>query len=231
MIPTLESFISFKAAQNTDISSLPHSRSSLPQAVLDMYNTIQALFTRPSSRLSIVELTVVHVFHAACIAYILMHGGLYGVMNQWAAPLLTYFAMRNYVNLFYASFIAATLPSSFIASLPSYRRVALSAALQASIPEIDTHVPEKLKDLRSRIHWIHCIILFGTPIISVYGASMVPLSMPVAIWSLVYYFMTGMGITAGYHRLWSHQSYKASKIVEFYLLCAASGALEGSLKW
>lgn len=42
---------------------------------------------------------------------------------------------------------------------------------------------------------------------------------------------TGTGITAGYHRLWAHRSYNASKPLEYALAMAGTGAVEGSIKW
>ncbi len=43
--------------------------------------------------------------------------------------------------------------------------------------------------------------------------------------------ITGLGITAGYHRLWAHRSFRASLLVRLALLIGGSGALEGSVKW
>lgn len=39
------------------------------------------------------------------------------------------------------------------------------------------------------------------------------------------------GITAGYHRLWAHRSYNASKSLQYILAMAGAGAVEGSIKW
>jgi stearoyl-CoA desaturase (Delta-9 desaturase) len=51
----------------------------------------------------------------------------------------------------------------------------------------------------------------------------------------IFFFMmqaTGLAITAGYHRLLSHQSYEASPIVRFLLLCFGAAAFQNSaLKW
>ncbi len=45
-------------------------------------------------------------------------------------------------------------------------------------------------------------------------------------------FITGLGITAGYHRLMSHKAYKTNRAVEAVLLFFASMAIEGSaLRW
>jgi len=42
---------------------------------------------------------------------------------------------------------------------------------------------------------------------------------------------TGFGITMGYHRLWSHRTYKASNILKIILAFAGAGASEGSIIW
>lgn len=39
------------------------------------------------------------------------------------------------------------------------------------------------------------------------------------------------GITAGYHRLWAHRAYNASKPLQYALAMAGAGAVEGSIKW
>lgn len=42
------------------------------------------------------------------------------------------------------------------------------------------------------------------------------------------YFQTH---ATGYHRLWSHRAYKASKPLQFVLAVAGAGAVQGSIKW
>ena len=39
------------------------------------------------------------------------------------------------------------------------------------------------------------------------------------------------GITAGYHRLWAHRSYNASRPLQYALAMLGAGAVEGSIKW
>ena len=48
---------------------------------------------------------------------------------------------------------------------------------------------------------------------------------------MAYYYVTALGITAGYHRLWAHRSYKASIVLQYALALAASGAVQGSIRW
>ena len=43
------------------------------------------------------------------------------------------------------------------------------------------------------------------------------------------YWLAGLGITAGAHRLWSHRAYKAHDIVRFFLMLCNSLANQGSI--
>ncbi|KAI4164241.1 MAG: hypothetical protein LQ342_002206 [Letrouitia transgressa] len=45
------------------------------------------------------------------------------------------------------------------------------------------------------------------------------------------YFLTGLGITAGYHRLWAHTSYSATLPLRVFLAAVGGGAVEGSVRW
>lgn len=62
-----------------------------------------------------------------------------------------------------------------------------------------------LRFLRDRVNWLHAPLLIGTPILALYGLATTPLVRATALFSVVWYFMTGVGITGGYHRLWAHR--------------------------
>lgn len=98
-------------------------------------------------------------------------------------------------------------------------------------PEVEAKSYTDLADFVKHINVINSIILVGAPIAGIYGMLTVPLVWQTALFSVIYYFYTGLGITAGYHRLWAHRSYSASFPVSFFLMLAGSGALEGSIKW
>lgn len=51
------------------------------------------------------------------------------------------------------------------------------------------------------------------------------------IFSLLYYIFSMLGITAGYHRLWSHRSYAASVPLRAFLLFGGTSAVQGSCLW
>lgn len=46
----------------------------------------------------------------------------------------------------------------------------------------------------------------------------------------VFYLVSGFGITAGYHRLWSHKAFEASLPARILLMLAGTAAVEGSIR-
>lgn len=85
--------------------------------------------------------------------------------------------------------------------------------------------------LAQRINWLSTTIIF-TPLVGLLaGAAAVPLRRETLALALAQYVLTGLGITAGYHRCWSHKSYSASAPVEFVLLAWGAAAFEGSARW
>jgi stearoyl-CoA desaturase (delta-9 desaturase) len=95
-----------------------------------------------------------------------------------------------------------------------------------------TSSPVPLKPLSYKdINWVHTIILTATPLIALYGIITVQLTAWTLVWSVIYYFITGLGITAGYHRHWAHKSYSAILPLQVVLALAGGGAVQGSIKW
>lgn len=62
------------------------------------------------------------------------------------------------------------------------------------------------------------------------GAYYTKLRLETFFFSLFYAIFTGFGLTAGYHRLWAHRSYNASKPVQCCLALMGAAALLGSIK-
>ncbi len=94
-----------------------------------------------------------------------------------------------------------------------------------------------MKRLRiDNLDWVNTSFLILTPIatvalIATYVAKdgFDPMMLIPAVFM---YFLSGMSITAGYHRLLSHKAYKANKFVKFVLLLFGAGAFQNSaLKW
>lgn len=49
------------------------------------------------------------------------------------------------------------------------------------------------------------------------------------ITTVVLFFVTGMSITAGYHRLWAHKTYEAHPVVKVFLAIGGAMALQNSI--
>nr|BAJ04704.1 delta9-fatty acid desaturase [Gelatoporia subvermispora] len=81
------------------------------------------------------------------------------------------------------------------------------------------------------LNYISVMVLTITPAISIWGLCTQKLRWETFLFSVFYYYVTGLGITAGYHRLWAHRSYNASKPLQYFLAMAGAGAVEGSIKW
>ena len=45
----------------------------------------------------------------------------------------------------------------------------------------------------NELNWLHFAILAGTPVVGLVGAYYTPLRWETAVWSVVYYYMTGLG--------------------------------------
>lgn len=54
-----------------------------------------------------------------------------------------------------------------------------------------------LRNWYKHVNWFHCVLLLGTPLIGLYGALTTELQTKTLIWSIIYYYITGLGITAG----------------------------------
>jgi len=81
------------------------------------------------------------------------------------------------------------------------------------------------------VNWIHTSLLTLTPALAIYGLYSTKLTLPTFILSVIMYFWTGLGITGGYHRLWSHRAYSAHFLVRLSLCLGGAAAFQGSAKW
>lgn len=101
-------------------------------------------------------------------------------------------------------------------------------------PERKLHISEQpftFSNWHKHINWINTTLIVIIPLLGIAATPFVPLSWKTFVWSVVYYAMTGLGITAGYHRLFAHRSYTASLPLQVLLMMWGSGAAEGSIKW
>lgn len=82
-----------------------------------------------------------------------------------------------------------------------------------------------------QINWISFVVIFTPMVGFLIGSQFVPLKRNTLILAIVQYFLTGMSITCGYHRLWSHKSYQASWPLKFVLAMWGAAAYQGSVRW
>lgn len=74
----------------------------------------------------------------------------------------------------------------------------------------------------------HILLLVGLPIYFFYYTP----SLSLILISIVLLFLTGLSITGGYHRYFSHRTYRAKPVVELFLLFFGAMAGQGSaLRW
>ncbi|MCM8537949.1 MAG: fatty acid desaturase [Lentisphaeraceae bacterium] len=91
--------------------------------------------------------------------------------------------------------------------------------------------PESVPD------WTNTIVLFSTPLLAIIFVPyhwLVNGGFTIFEWSCFAFFMvaTGTGITAGYHRLWSHKAYDANVLVRlWYAYWGACATQNSILKW
>lgn len=57
--------------------------------------------------------------------------------------------------------------------------------------------PTTLQNWHKHVNWVQSILLLGTPLIGLYGALTTELQTKTLIWAIIYYYITGLGITAG----------------------------------
>jgi len=104
------------------------------------------------------------------------------------------------------------------------------AAAATTKPHI-TDTPITWGNWYKHVNWLNVYLIIGIPMAGLYAATFTPLYTKTAIWAVAYYFATGLGITAGYHRLWAHTSYSARLPLQIFLAAVGGGAVEGSIRW
>lgn len=110
----------------------------------------------------------------------------------------------------------------------------MSAIKQAADASKKVHIadtPITWKNWPRHVDWLNVLFIVGIPLYGSIQAFWVPLQLRTAVWAVAYYYYTGIGITAGYHRLWAHCSYSATLPLRIWLAAAGGGAVQGSIRW
>jgi len=189
---------------------------------------------------------------------LIWYHGIFAPLYFWFIPLCLYKdAIFPYWTRWYRRGIHIHFPIDVSTKIPSYHLRWFSGIIKNELSKTE-NVKSKTKKLSKsikcqtstqtqvqrsnvfwsqswykRINWLNVLILFGNPLITIYGLVNYYERITGKVIGLMifYYFFTGLGITAGYHRYWSHRCFQASLLVRLLLLCGGSGALEGSIKW
>lgn len=66
---------------------------------------------------------------------------------------------------------------------------------------------------------------------SIYGIFTTSIQWKTLVLSIIWYLLSGLGITAGYHRCFSHRSYKSRWPLRLHHLIWGAAAVQGSAKW
>jgi stearoyl-CoA desaturase (delta-9 desaturase) len=81
------------------------------------------------------------------------------------------------------------------------------------------------------VNWPQATLLCLEPFIALYGLFTTSFVWQTALFTFFWYFLTGLGITAGYHRLFAHRAYEARLSLKYFLLIMGAGSVQGSAQW
>ncbi|KAI9144416.1 hypothetical protein BKA69DRAFT_1122271 [Paraphysoderma sedebokerense] len=85
--------------------------------------------------------------------------------------------------------------------------------------------------LWKRVKWLELFLFVSTPFVWLLGILYVPLQTKTLIAAVLYYYLTGLAITAGYHRLWSHGAYQANLSYRLFWAILSAGAMQWDIYW
>jgi stearoyl-CoA desaturase (Delta-9 desaturase) len=81
------------------------------------------------------------------------------------------------------------------------------------------------------LNWPQATLLCLEPLVALYGLFTTAFMWQTVVFTIIWYFLTGFGITAGYHRLFAHRAYEATLSLRYFLLILAAGSVQGSAQW
>lgn len=93
-----------------------------------------------------------------------------------------------------------------------------------------------IRKYQLKFNWVNFIFIMLFHVVALVGLPLYYLNTPFSfgpfIAAFVLYWVSGFGITMGYHRLWSHKTFKTNALVEYSLLLFGAMALQNSaIKW
>lgn len=106
--------------------------------------------------------------------------------------------------------------------------------LEASLNNDHEHIspPKPAREYKRRLVWRNIILFAFLHTAALYGAYLVlslQAKLLTVIWAFLLYQATGLGITAGAHRLWAHRAYKANWPLRIILVVFNTIAFQNSV--
>ncbi|KAI1894128.1 hypothetical protein AGOR_G00112630 [Albula goreensis] len=115
---------------------------------------------------------------------------------------------------------------------PAVRSQGEEEGVPSSLEDVfDDRYKEREGSKRQReIVWRNVILMSLLHIGALYGFIILPSASALTlVWSVVCFYISALGVTAGAHRLWSHRSYKASLPLQIFLAVANSMAFQNDI--
>ncbi|ONH67412.1 Acyl-CoA desaturase 1 [Cyberlindnera fabianii] len=91
--------------------------------------------------------------------------------------------------------------------------------------------PWTLQNWHQHINWLNMMLVIFFPLFGLYLSLNTPLKWQTAAFAVFHYSCSGISITGGYHRLWSHKAYDAHWPLRIFYALFGAAAVEGSIKW
>lgn len=100
--------------------------------------------------------------------------------------------------------------------------------------EKERHISEKpwtWENWHEHINWLNFMLVLAFPVLAMCCSYWVKPTIQTVSLSLILFCLSGISITAGYHRLWSHRAYEARAPLKIFFALFGASAIEGSIKW
>jgi stearoyl-CoA desaturase (Delta-9 desaturase) len=110
-----------------------------------------------------------------------------------------------------------------------------SPPLRTARTAVPLPIESTLKEPHARLDWVNISFIAAAHLLALAGIAWL-IWAPFSWWTfsltLVYFAFCGVSITGGYHRLFSHPTYKTGVLLRlFYLLFGAASVQNSALKW
>lgn len=133
---------------------------------------------------------------------------------------------RDMVNV-----TAEQITQDSLESMEAYEARKQAAASKSARKTHISEQPMTWANFHQHINWLNFILVVALPVYGLVNALVYPPPMKTIVLAFVLYVFSGVSITAGYHRLFSHKSYDANLPVKMFFAFFGAGAIEGSIKW